>query len=573
MKTHGRVLALALLAGLSAGFTTADERAVNPRIAKIMEEVSEARMRAIIQKLVSFGTRNTMSNPDDPEHGVGAARQWIFQEMQSYSPRLQVRFDKYRVKKQGQRIFKEVDLWNVIAVLPGTKSPETQILISAHYDSINLGRAAGNTPAGPGIDTPADPAAGRAGGAGGPGRGAQLTPEELEKNANQPAPGACDDGSGVSAVMELARVMSQYEFDKTLVFVAFAGEEQALIGSNLLSAKMKKDNAVIEAVLNNDIIGTEVSGNGRTGNTSVSVYSDEIMDSPSQTLARFAREIGERYMPFFKVNTVFFQDRIGRGGDHTPFQLEGYAAVRISTPNEIYANQHRPTDLLENMSVPYTARVARFNAVVAASLALAPKAPVVTRAPGAGGRGAGAGRGAADTADGGRAGDAAGAGRGDAAGAGRGAGAAGGAPPGPGAGDPAAAGGRGDAGGGGRGGNAAGAGRGDATAAGRGAGAGGRGGRGPMLSRGSGYDAVLQWRPNGSEDNIKGYTVVVRPTTAPYWEQEIYAGKVNTYTLKDVSIDDLRFGVKAIGMDGSESLVTPYVFPPRQKTVIETLDQ
>ena len=95
-------------------------------------------------------------------------------------------------------------------------------------------------------------------------------------------------------------------------------------------------------------------------------------------------------MPFFQVNTVFIQDRLGRGGDHTPFQLEGYAAVRISTPNEIYANQHHATDLLENMSVPYTAKVARFNGVVAASLALAPKAPLVTRAPGAG---AGRGRG------------------------------------------------------------------------------------------------------------------------------------------------------------------------------------
>jgi hypothetical protein len=92
-----------------------------------------------------------------------------------------------------------------------------------------------------------------------------------------------------------------------------------------------------------------------------------------------------------------------------------------------------------------------------------------------------------------------------------------------------------------------------------------------MISRGAGYDAVLQWRPNGSDANIKGYSVVMRPTTAPYWEQEVYVGKVTTYTLKDVSIDDVRFGVKAIGMDGSESLVTPYVNAPRQKTVIETV--
>jgi hypothetical protein len=419
-----------------------------------------------------------MSNQDDPVHGVGAARQWIFQEMQSYSPRLQVRFDKYRVKKQGQRIFKDVDLWNVIAVLPGKKDPDTQILISAHYDSINMGRAPGNAPAGPGSEAPA---AEGAGGGGGFGRGAQMTPEDFERSANLPAPGACDDGSGIGAMMELARVMSHYEFDKTLVFVAFAGEEQALIGSNLLSAKMKKENQIVEAVLNNDIIGTDESGNGRLSNTSVNVYSDEIMDSPSQTLARFAREVAERYMPFFKVNTVFFQDRIGRGGDHTPFQLEGYAAVRISTPNEIYANQHHATDLLENMSVPYTARVARFNGVVAASLALAPKAPLVLRAPGAGsGRGGNATDGAA-SGGGGR-----GRGRGSRS-----------------TDDTASA----DAG----------------ATAGRG-GQGGQGGQaggrrpGPMISRGAGYDAVLQWRPNGTEDGVKGYAVLVRATTAPYWE-------------------------------------------------------
>ena len=202
-----------------------------------------------------------------------------------------------------------------------------------------------------------------------------MTLADFEKNAELPAPGVCDDGSGTAAVMELARVMSQYEFDKTLAFVAFAGEEQGLIGSSLQAAKANKENQVIEAVLNNDIIGTDTAGNGRMGNSSVSVYSDETMDSVSQQLARYAREIGERYLPSMKVNTIFMGDRLGRGGDHTPFQWEGFAAVRISTPNEIYANQHHATDLLANMSVPYTTKVARVNLVVAANLALAPKPP------------------------------------------------------------------------------------------------------------------------------------------------------------------------------------------------------
>jgi hypothetical protein len=297
--------------------------------------------------------------------------------------------------------------------------------------------------------------------------------------------------------------------------VAFAGEEQGLIGSSLQAAKAKKESTVIEAVLNNDIIGTDTSGNGRVGNTSVSVYSDESMDSPSQQLSRYAREIGERYMPSMKVNTIFMGDRLGRGGDHTPFQWEGYAAVRFSTPNEIYADQHHATDLLEHMSVPYTAKVARVNAVVAASLALSPKAPIVMRAAQGGGNGRGAGRGT------------------DAA-----------ATPAPAA----------------------------PTATGAAAPAGGRRPPTPMITRGqSGYDALMQWRAAGPEAGIKGYTVVIRSTTSPYWEQEIYVGKVTQYLIKDVSIDDLKFGVKAVGVNGSESLVSAYLYPPRVKTEIETI--
>jgi hypothetical protein len=509
MQNTRRFLAVAGLLCVCAPFTTADERSLNPQVQKILDEVSETRIRAILEKLVSFGTRNTMSNQDDPARGVGAARQWILNEFKSYSPRLQVSFDKYRVKKQGQRVFKDVDLYNVIAILPGKKMPETQIFISGHYDSLNVGnRAPGSAPAGPGSEATAG-----GGGPGGPGQGPQLSLEQQEKNADLPAPGACDDGSGTAAVMELARVMSQYEFDKTLVFVTFAGEEQGLIGSTLLAARAKKENQVIEAVLNNDIIGTDMAGNGRSGNGVVSVYSDEAMDSPAQQLSRYIKEIGERYMPSMTVDTVFMQDRLGRGGDHTPFQLEGFAAVRFSTPNEIYVNQHHATDTLENMSVPYTTKVAKINAAVAASLAMAPKPPVVMRQPGARGGGNTASVTPVAATDGnGRAGTGA-----------AGGGLAGGRRP------------------------------------------------GPMITRGSGYDAVLQWRAAVPEDGIKGYAIVMRATTSPYWEREIYVGKVNQFTLKDVSIDDAKFGVKAIGMDGSESLVTPYAYPPRQKATIETV--
>jgi hypothetical protein len=450
----------------------------------MMGQVSEARIKAILEKLESFGTRNTMSNADDPVHGVGAARTWILNEMKSYNPKLEVRFEKFRVKKQGQRIFKDVDLYNVVALLPGKKMPEAVVVVSAHYDSLNLGTRPAGAAAGPGTDAGVPFGSGVPSGSGAPGNTtANMTLADFEKNAELPAPGVCDDGSGTAAVMELARVMSQYEFDKTVAFYVFAGEEQGLVGSGLQAAKAKKENQVIEAVLNNDIIGTDVAGNGRMGNGSVSVYSDETMDSLSQQLSRYVREIGERYLPSMKINTVFMGDRLGRGGDHTPFQWEGFAAVRVSTPNEIYANQHRATDTLANMSVPFTAKVAKVNLVAAASLALAPKPPTVMPEPRAGG---------------GRQG--------------------GGAP---------------------------------------GAAASGRRPT-PMIARGGGYDAVLRWRAAGSEDDIKGYAIVIRATTSPYWEQEIYVGKVNTYTLKDVSIDDAKFGVKAVGNNGAESLVASY---------------
>jgi hypothetical protein len=93
-----------------------------------------------------------------------------------------------------------------------------------------------------------------------------------------------------------------------------------------------------------------------------------------------------------------------------------------------------------------------------------------------------------------------------------------------------------------------------------------------MISRGGGYDAVLQWRPAGSEADIQGYAVVMRATNAPYWEKEVYVGKVTQFKLPDVSIDDIKFGVKAIGNDGSESLVSAYVYPPRAKAEIETVN-
>src|ERR1039457_6749171 len=164
MKLSRPLVAIALSIGLSSAFAPADDKGLNPKIQEMVGQVSEARIKAILEKLESFGTRNTMSNPDDPEHGVGAARTWILNEFKSYNPKLLVHFEKFRLKKQGQRIFKDVDLYNVVAVLPGKKMPDTLVAVSAHYDSLKLGTrpaaAAGPATEGAGAAAPGNTTAG-----------------------------------------------------------------------------------------------------------------------------------------------------------------------------------------------------------------------------------------------------------------------------------------------------------------------------------------------------------------------------------------------------------------------------
>jgi hypothetical protein len=209
------------------------------------------------------------------------------------------------------------------------------------------------------------------------------------------------------------------------------------------------------------------------------------------------------------VDLIFRHDRFGRGGDHTSFVAQGFAAIRLTTPSENFANQHTATDTFANASVPYTTRVAKMNAAVLATLALAPKAPVVA-VPRPAGRGGARGPGAGG--EGGRGGDTAAAGE---------------------------------------------------QGGGRGQGGRGRGGPpGPGLSRGKGYDAVARWAMPDAEPDLAGYSILIRDTTAPLWQREIYVGNVTEYTMPDTSIDDVVIGVRAIDKDGNPSLVSAYVMAP-----------
>jgi hypothetical protein len=191
-----------------------------------------------------------------------------------------------------------------------------------------------------------------------------------------------DDASGTACAMECARVMSQYEFGATLVFVAFAGEEQGLYGSRALARRLQREGQGIEAVLNNDIIGNEISGNGASDKNRVLVFSEDPNDSSSRQLARFIHATAAKYCPGMAADMIFRYDRFGRGGDHTPFNQAGFAAVRFTTPNENFAQQHSAEDTLANASPAYATRVARINAATAALLALAPAPPVTSYASG-----------------------------------------------------------------------------------------------------------------------------------------------------------------------------------------------
>jgi hypothetical protein len=345
---HTAVLSLLMLVGQPAP-------AVNPRVKAIVDAVSEDNITATLKRLEAFGTRGSLSSASDPEHGVGAARRWIYEQFRGYSPRLQVRYDTWHVRKDKRRVVRDTDFVNVIAMLPGTLHPDRQILITAHYDSLAL--------VWPGPEDEGD-----------------ISAVDWEKTADALiAPGVSDDGSGVAAVLDLARILSQYEFANTIVFIAFAGEEQGLIGSRLYAEKARADGVKIDAVLNNDIIGTDAGGDGRRNNRAVNVYSGDPNDSPSRGLARYVKAAAERYFPAMRVNLVFREDRFARGGDHMPFDKAGYAAVRLTTTTEDYSHQHNPTDTLANASPAYTTLVTRVNAAALASLALAPAAPVVSR--------------------------------------------------------------------------------------------------------------------------------------------------------------------------------------------------
>ena len=339
----------------------------NPQIGRIISEIDARNIESTIRKLVSFGTRSTLSEQNNPNRGIGAARDWLYAEFQKAAVqsggRMTVEKQTFEQPK-ATRVPQPTMLTNVVATLKGTQpeSVNRVYVVSGHYDSM--------------CNNPTD--------------------------AKCDAPGANDDASGTAAVLEMARVMAKYKFDATIIFMTVPGEEQGLLGATHFAEDAKKNNMDIEAMFTNDIIGSSLGGNGVREAHTVRVFSEGVPsnetqaeamtrrsvggenDSPSRQLARFIKDTSERYVPLMKVWMIYRRDRYGRGGDHQPFLERGYAAVRFTEPNEDYHHQHQNVrvengiqygDLPQFDDFNYIANVARVNAASLAALALSPARP------------------------------------------------------------------------------------------------------------------------------------------------------------------------------------------------------
>ena len=324
---------------------------LDPRIEKLVASVSEERLRQLDERLTSFGTRHTFSDPASTTRGIGAARQWIFDELKRSSAKLRVSFDTYTLAPQ-ERIPRPVEVRNVMAVLPG-RNPR-RIYITGHYDTLAY-------PGGQEQRNRSEP-------------GAVLPPAF---DPDEPAPGANDDGSGTVLTMELARVFAEsgIEFEATLVFMCWAGEEQGSYGARAHAQTIAAEGVAVEANFNNDVVGNSAGGDGVADAGSVRVYSEGPEDSMSRSLARYIERISAVYVPSHRIRLMSRHDRFNRGSDHSAFNQYGYPAVVFRESHENWARQHSVHDTLDGVDFRYLAQNARVNAAGVASLALAPPAP------------------------------------------------------------------------------------------------------------------------------------------------------------------------------------------------------
>jgi len=363
----------ALLAALPGGALAQTPAAVEqPLLHTVVGQVEGERMRADITALVGFGTRHTMSDTVSDTRGIGAARRWTEREFRAISQTcggcLEIALPSDTIT--GPRVPRPTEVVNVVAIQRGTSDPNRVIIISGHIDS-------------------------------------RVTDV---MNFTADAPGANDDASGVAAVLEAARVLSQHRFDATLVYAVLSGEEQGLFGGKILADYARAQGWVVEANLNNDIVGNSEGQSGIRDTTRVRVFSEGTktvetaaqaerrrynggeVDSSSRNLARYVDGIADRYLANFDVEMIYRTDRFGRGGDQVEMLRAGFPAVRISEGAENYDRQHQDVrtengveygDTIEGVDFDYLAQVARLNIATMAALANAPMVPSGVRIEGA----------------------------------------------------------------------------------------------------------------------------------------------------------------------------------------------
>jgi len=332
----------------------------------LLAMVDPARIEATIQKLVSFGTRHTLSSQDDPVRGIGAARDWIFDTLQGYAAvsggRLTVEKQSF-VQPVGPRIPVPTVITNVIATLHGASEPDRTYVVTGHYDS-------------------------------------RVT-DVL--NSTSDAPGADDDGSGVAVVLELARILSAARQPKaTIVFGVVAGEEQGLFGSAFMAQQMKAAGTDIQGMISNDIVGSSTADDGTRYKRLVRLFSEGVPtsetpqqtairqavggenDGPSRQLARFIREVSDNKATDMDIRMIYRRDRYLRSSDHVSFLQQGYPAARLTEEAENFAHEHQDVrvengvqfgDLIQFCDFRYIVRVARVNLATFWSLANAPGTP------------------------------------------------------------------------------------------------------------------------------------------------------------------------------------------------------
>ena len=334
----------------------------------MVKEINTDSLKSYIYQMVSFGTRNTLSNQTSTKRGIGASRSWVLSKFNEFAKRsdgrLSAIIDTVTYKTDGKRVDRNIILGNVVATLKGTDPTDNRIfIISGHLDGMRTNV----------MDSTGD------------------------------APGANDDASGCAAVIECARIMSKHNFPATIIFVTVSGEEQGLLGAYYMAKKAKEQNWNIEAVLNNDIMGSNNSSETNIiNNTQLRVFSEGLPafeldkngkqirqlglenDGKTRQLARYVKEVGERYVDNMQIVMVYRNDRFLRGGDHTPYVENGFAAVRITEMNENYYHQHQDVrnengiqygDLPEFMDFEYLRKNTAVNLSNLANLAKAPAMP------------------------------------------------------------------------------------------------------------------------------------------------------------------------------------------------------